>query len=148
MGSLRDPCNELRVVVSQLSAKCDVIVSNLRRFDSYVSSYALDQLTYTLGLILLSVIMESSLVQAAHDGRGYVCLSLNIKDGITVCWLEKRELVEDRAWWRTFGYTILSLDEFRDMLIGMIENKDWAKSVQWLNDYGRFLNKYDNSTFG
>jgi hypothetical protein len=146
--SLRDSCNELGIVLSQLSAKCEVIVGNLHRFNNYVSSYALDGLTYTLVLIHLLVIMESSALQMTHKDRGYVCILLSIKAGITVCWFEKPELVQDRASWRTIGYTVLSLDEFKDTITGMIEEKDWAQSVQWLNDYGRFLNKYDNSTFG
>jgi hypothetical protein len=147
-GSLRDSCNELGIVLSQISAKCDVIVGNLHRFDSYVSSYALEELTYTLVLILLLVIVESSSLQMAHEGRGYIRIFVSIKEGITVCRFERPGLGQDRSLWRTSGYTVLSLDEFKDMLTGMIEEKDWAKSVQWLNDYGRFLNKYDDSTLG
>jgi hypothetical protein len=146
--SMHNTCNQLGVVLSQLSAKCNVIADSLHRLDSYVGSYALERLAYRLLGMGLLVTLESLSLQIGHKGEGYVGIFLSIKEGITVCWLEKSELAEDKARWESSGYTVLSQDEFGGMIMTMIEEKDWAKSLNWLNTYGRFLNKYDSSTLG
>jgi len=150
--NLQDICREFEGTLSELSTKCHLIISGLQRLNSYFGSYAIDELRCNLGLIALWVKVVAVLMHCDHKLQGHMCVLVSISGGITVAWIEKQTLVANKLNWRAYGYEVLSTDEFdrmmNTMIDTMIEKRDcssWAKSVQWLNNYGHSLNQYDGS---
>lgn len=59
---------------------------------------------------------------------------------MNVYWVERKELVADKASWRSYGWEVLSVDEAKTLLEGMAKELgagNWAMVVNWLARYGK-----------
>jgi len=140
MSKLSDSCAELQQVSSEVEERCLVMMSSLDRFDKYASSYAVMRLVDKLSLLGAWVSMRAEALHGEHKGQGYVCVFVGEAEGMNAYWVERKELVADKAWWRSFGREVLSVDEAKAVLEGMVKELDagnWPTVVNWLARYGK-----------
>jgi hypothetical protein len=127
-------------VLSQLEKRCLVMMSSLDRFDKYVSSYAVMRLIEKLSLLGAWVSMRAEALNREHRGEGYVCVFVSEAVGMNAYWVERKELVADKARWRSSGWEVLSVDEAKAVLEGIVKELDagnWTTVVNWLARYGK-----------
>ena len=81
-----------------------------------------------------------STIDIRPQGKGYVCVFLTQKEGITVHWVENKEIVADKSWFEAYGSKVLSPDEAIFIICEMVDeivSNNWVKVMEWLNKYGK-----------
>ena len=140
MGELRESCHKLENVLDQVEAKCGVFITDLKDFNNYVASYALYRLCRKLQIIASWITVCVERLYEEHNGEGHVCVFLTQKAGVTVHWVETREIVADKAYYQAYGSIVLSPEEaiviIAQLIDGLVLN-NWAEAIDWLNKYGK-----------
>ncbi len=138
-GSLQDSCRESREVLSRVLDRCEIIFADLEGFNSYVASYAVGRLVRRLAILNVWVARVAESLYRDHGGQGYVCVFLSEREGVHVLWVEREQIVANRERYRTYGATVLSVQEMVDIIEGLareLDSGNWARVVDWLNRYG------------
>ena len=139
MGTFHNACLELQNVLGQVDHECQSILVQLNAFRTYVADYALDKLRLRLLTIGNWIIRSVESLYKQHDGGGYVCIFMRENGGLGIHWVEDKEIVADRAWFKARGSTVLSEDEAISIIVLLIDEltkRDWARVVYWINRYG------------
>jgi len=140
MGILGDICNELTQRLANVQSQCQVLLISLDRFDSNVTTLAIEKLRRKLVVLKAWIITHTESVAREHKGQGFICVFVGEANGIYIQWVEDEELVTDRGHYAAFGLRVLSLEEFIGTIDHLLENLDlgnWDKVVDWLNKYGK-----------
>ena len=140
MSALSSACQELRQVLAKVEGRCQVILESISEFNDHAGSYLLVRLSRKLTILGRWIIGLTKRFYEEHKGSGYVCVFLTERDGITVHWIENKEIVADKAWFASQGSTVLSVEEAIDticQLINDLGSNNWVKVVDWLKIYGK-----------
>lgn len=119
---------------------CRTRLASLDRFENYVNTCLVARLAHRLVVLTWWVGWKAELLSREHKGEGYVCLFLSEKEGLFAYWVEKPELVANKAGFQASGYTVLSQTEFIDIVMAMNQewsSGNWANVVDWMNRYGK-----------
>lgn len=140
MLSLAGTCHELGAVLVQVMERCPDILTNLHRFEVYISSYAAHRLIRKLAILGVWVPSVAESLYKDHRGQGYVCVFLSEREGVHMLWVEREQIVANRERYRADGFTVLSVEEMVDIIEDLVRELDsgnWAKVVDWLHRYGK-----------
>lgn len=139
MEPLKETCGELEKVLSHIENDCQAILASLNEFDCYVGSYAVAGLTRKLQILSCWIIALAESLYKEHKGQGYVCVFLSEARGINILWVEREEIVADKAYFEAYGSKVLSVEEATEIIIDLLNelaSGNWAKVVDWVNKYG------------
>jgi len=140
MEPLKETCGELEKVLSHIENDCQVILTSLTGFEDYVGSYAVQRLGRKLQILSCWIIAQAESLYEQHKSQGYVCVFLSEARGINILWVEREEIVADKAWFASYGSTVLSVEKAIDticQLINDLGSNNWVKVVEWLKTYGK-----------
>ena len=137
---LQNGCDDLVQVLNRVEARCRGVLACVEMFDGYVGSYLTNRLLRRLAILAIWIKSGTDLLYRDHGGQGYVRVFLAESDGVIVDWVEMAELMADKSWYRSWGYTVLSVVDFLGILGVLVDELaagNWEKVVRWLNTYGR-----------
>lgn len=140
MKTLGESCHALEKVLSCIGDDCQLILTSLDRFESCVCSYAIGRLIRKLRILGAWMIAQAESLYEQHKSQGYVCVFLSEARGINVLWVEKGEIVADKAYFEAYGSKVLSLEEATEIIIDLLNelaSGNWATVVDWVNRYGK-----------
>jgi len=140
MEMLKEICSEVEKVLDHVENDCQVIIHSLNDFGNYVSSYAAWRLGRKLQILGSWIIVLVEGLYKEHKGKGYVCVFLTQKEGITVHWVETKKIVADKSWFEAYGSKVLSPEEAIGIICEMVDeivSNNWVKVMEWLNKYGK-----------
>jgi len=140
MEKLEEGCCELKQVLDQVEHDCQAILTKLNEFEEYVASYAIGRLVRKLTILGAWMIAQAESLYEQHKGQGYVCVFLSEARGINILWVEREEVVADKAYFEAYGSKVLSVSEAADIIIDLLNelsSGNWAKVVDWVKNYGR-----------
>ena len=83
MEKISESFNELENILDQAEGKCGIIITALKVFDDYVASYAAYRLGRKLQILGGWIIAWVERLYKEHNDKGYVCVFLSQKEGIT-----------------------------------------------------------------
>jgi hypothetical protein len=135
-----DVYQEMAQSLLESEETCLTILRDLVEFENYASSYAKNMILQKLSILGQWIVDITKLLYEEHKGGGYVCVFLKEQGGISVRWVEDREIVTDKSWYASCGSTVLSPEEVIDIISGLIEQlkvNNWIEVVKWLNTYGK-----------
>jgi hypothetical protein len=137
---MKDCCSHLQQDLHQLEIRCQAMVTNLNKCDTHVRSYVHVRLAQKLCVLNSWVTSLAESLYREHKSQGYVTVLLRPNIGVEVMWVESEALVADRASWKTWGFTVVSVLEFGLLLsgvLGELTSGNWPKVVDWFNEYGK-----------
>lgn len=137
---LWDSCHELGEALSMVLDRCETILADLGRFDSYVGRYAVGRLVRRLAILSVWVARVAESLYRDHRRLGYVAVLLSEGSGIAIHWVEREKIVANKESYRSDGFTVLSVEEMVDIIEDLVRELDlgnWDKVVDWLNRYGK-----------
>lgn len=140
MSVLSGKCQELRQVLAKVEGQCQVMLEDISEFDNHAGSYALIRISRKLAILGYWIIALTKRLYEEHKGGGYVCVFFTERDGITVHWIQNKEIVADKAWFASHGSTVLSVEKAIDticQLINDLGSNNWIKVVEWLKIHGK-----------
>jgi len=140
MPTLRDSCQELQQRLAQVEGQCQDISNILLEFEDHVSSYRASRLIRKLRILVVWIIVRAKMLYEEHEGEGHVCVFFSEGEGITLHWVERKEIVADRARFDSYGLKVVSVPEAADTIAQMADelaSDNWAKVVDWLGNYGK-----------
>ena len=140
MSVLSGTCQELRQVLAKVEGQCQVALESIGEFNDRAGSYLLVRLSRKLAILGYWTIGLAKRLYEGHIGSGYVCVFLTERDGITVHWIENKEIVADKAWFASHGSIVLSVEEAISTIGQLINDlglNNWVKVVEWLKIYGK-----------
>jgi hypothetical protein len=141
MPTLKDSCQELQQRLAQVEGQCQDTSNILLEFEGHVSSYIASRLIRKLRILAAWIIARAEALYKEHEGEGHVCVFFSKREGITLHWVERKEIVADRAWFVSHGLKVVSVPEAAGTIAQMADelaSDNWAKVVDWLNNYGKF----------
>jgi hypothetical protein len=141
MTAPNDVYQEMAQSLLELEEACLSILKDLGEFENYAGSYSKNIILQKLSILAARMVDITKSLYEEHKGSGYVCAFLREQEGITVLWVEDREIVEDKSWYATCGSTVLSPEEVIDIICGLTEQlkaNNWVEVVEWLNTYGKY----------
>ena len=139
METLQDSCHELEQVLAQVNDRCQAISTKLNEFEEYVASYAVGRLVRKLTILGAWIIAQAESLYKQHKTQGYVCVFLSEARGINILWVEREEIVADKAYFEAYGSKVLSVEEATEIIIDLLNelaSGNWAKVVDWVKNYG------------
>jgi len=140
MPTLKNSCQELQQRLAQVKGQCQDINNILLEFEGHVSSYIASRLIRKLRILVVWIIVRAEALYEEHEGEGHVCVFFSKREGITLHWVERKEIVADRAWFESHGLRVVSVPEAADIFVQMADelaSDNWAKVVDWLSKYGK-----------
>ena len=140
MSELSCTCQELRQVLDKVEGQSQTAVESIGEFNDRAGSYLLVRLSRKLAILGYWTIGLAKRLYEEHKGSGYVCVFLTERDGITVHWIENKEIVADKAWFASHGSIVLSVEEAISTIGQLINDlglNNWVKVVEWLKIYGK-----------
>ena len=140
MSVLSGTCQELRQVLAKVEGQCQVALESISEFNDHAGSYLLVKLSRKLAILGYRTIGLAKRLYEEHKGSGYVCVFLTERDGITVHWIENKEIVADKAWFASHGSIVLSVEEAISTIGQLINDlglNNRVKVVEWLKIYGK-----------
>jgi len=140
MLTLKDSCQELQQRLAQVEGQCQDISNILLEFEDHVSLHIASRLNRKLRIPATWIIVRAEALYEEHEGEGHVCVFFSKREGITLHWVERKEIVADRAWFVSYGLKVVSVPEAADTIAEMADelaSDNWAKVVGWLSNYGK-----------
>jgi len=140
MPTLKDSCQELQQRLAQIEGLYQDISNNLLEFEDHVSLYIASRLIRKLRILAAWIMVRTAALYEEHEGEGHVCVFFSEGRGTTLHWVERKEIVADRAWFESRGLKVVSVPEVADTIAQMateLTSDNWAKVVDWLNNYGK-----------
>ena len=140
MSELSCTCQELRQVLVELEGQCHEVLGSIGEFNDHATSYLPVKISRKLAILGYWIIGLAKRLYEEHKGSGYVCVFLTERDGITVHWIENKEIVADKAWFASHGSIVLSVEEAISTIGQLINDlglNNWVKVVEWLKIYGK-----------
>jgi len=140
MPTLKNSCQELQQRLAQVEGQCQDTSNILLEFEDYVSSYVGGRLIRKLRILVAWTTAQAKMLYKEHEGEGHVCVFFSKREGITLHWVERKEIVADRAWFESHGLRVVSVPEAADIFVQMADelaSDNWAKVVDWLSKYGK-----------
>ena len=140
MSVLSGTCQELRQALAKVEGQCQVALESIGESNDRAGSYLLVRLSRKLAILGYWTIGLAKRLYEEHKGSGYVCVFLTERDGITVHWIENKEIVADKAWFAFHGSIVLSVEEAISTIGQLINDlglNNWVKVVEWLKIYGK-----------
>lgn len=140
MLTLQDACTELGQRLNQAEGECQAILASLSDYKGYAELYVISNLVKKLLILDQLVLSETNRLYKEHQGKGYVCVFLNERDGLVPYWVEDEKLIADKARWASYGSIVTSPEAtlyFIRQLGEHFESDDWPTVVDWLRKYGK-----------
>jgi len=138
METLDESCRELKQVLDHVEYSCQEILTSLNELEEYVISYAAGRLRRKLDILGSWINALAELIYKEHENRGYVAVFLSEANGLKVIWVEKEEIVADKAYYGQTGSTVLSVEEATGIIINMMNELalgNWVVVVEWVKKY-------------
>jgi len=140
VSALSDTCQELRQVLAKIEGQCQIVLESIGEFNDHASLYPLLRLSRKLTILGYWTSGLSKRLYEEHKGGGYVCVFFTERNGITVHWIENKEIVADKAGLKSHGFAVLSVEQAINticQLITDLRSNNWVKVVEWLKIYGK-----------
>jgi hypothetical protein len=140
MGTANEACAELEKDLARVVDDAQAAVAGLDAFEMHVGTRAALGLALKVTALALCINERSQQLWTYHGGQGLVFAALSAPNGIEVSWTEKPALVSNRAWYASFGWTIMLVPEVLQLLndlVRQLRSGEYEKVLSWYRLYGR-----------
>lgn len=137
MKTLANACRELEQLLNDVSSECRSFSLELKKLN-HCTREAVEQLKSVLVGIINEISRSEESLYLQHDGIGYVFFFIGINGEMTMHWVGRKDIVDDKYRFRNEGWTVVSISEVLDIIDGLLEKLDLgnlAEAITWINKY-------------